>query len=85
VKCLLAPVKPIPLDEEAICNEPWNFSTYNVIILTEASDKEILFVDEFCRKHGKKLIVADAVGVFTRVFNDFGAEFEVLDKNGEDL
>jgi hypothetical protein len=29
--------------------------------------------------------VADAVGVFTRVVNDFGEKFEVLDKNGEEL
>jgi hypothetical protein len=31
------------------------------------------------------LIAADSYGVFTRVINDFGASFEVLDKNGEEL
>jgi len=56
-----------------------------VIILTEATNDEILFVNKYCRKHNKKLIVADAFGVFLRVFNDFGDKFEILDKNGEDL
>ena len=42
-------------------------------------------MNEYCRKHSKKFIAADSYGVFTRVFNDFGEKFEVLDKNGEDL
>lgn len=53
--------------------------------MTEASHSEIAAFDSFCRETGKKLIVADAYGVFTRVFNDFGPKFEVLDKNGEEL
>lgn len=58
---------------------------YDVIILTEATYDEILFVDEYCRKTQKKLIVADSYGAFTRVFTDFGETFDVLDKNGEEL
>lgn len=42
-------------------------------------------VDQYCRKKGIKFISADCHGVFTRVFNDFGEKFEVLDKNGEAL
>lgn len=42
-------------------------------------------MNEYCRKHSKKFITADAYGVFTRVFNDFGDKFEVIDKNGEEL
>ena len=56
-----------------------------MIILTEASYDEIIFINEYCRKHGKKFIAADSYGVFTRVFNDFGKQFEILDKNGEEL
>jgi len=56
-----------------------------VIILTEATNEEILAIDNYCRANSKKLIVADAYGVFTRVLNDFGDKFEVLDKNGEEL
>ncbi len=58
---------------------------YDVIILTEATYDEIQFIDEYCRKHSKKFICADAYGIFTRVFDDFGQKFEVLDKNGEEL
>jgi len=39
----------------------------------------------FCRKYKKKFIISDCLGVFSRVFNDFGEQFEVLDKNGEEL
>ena len=53
--------------------------------MTEATQELILVVDEYCRARGKKLIVADSYGVFTRVFIDFGPKFEVMDKNGEDL
>ena len=56
-----------------------------MIILTEAANSEIEVIDAYCRATGKKLIVADSYGVFSRVFNDFGDKFEVLDKNGEDL
>jgi molybdopterin/thiamine biosynthesis adenylyltransferase len=62
-----------------------DFANYDVVILTEATNAEIVAVNAFCRKHGKKLIGADSYGAFTRVFNDFGASFEVLDKDGEEL
>ena len=42
-------------------------------------------VNNFCRKFGKKFISTDVYGVFGRIFNDFGDNFEVLDKNGEEL
>lgn len=42
-------------------------------------------MNEFCRKYGKKFISTDCYGVFGRTFNDFGDNFEVLDKNGEEL
>jgi molybdopterin/thiamine biosynthesis adenylyltransferase len=83
VKCTLAPVEPLPLD--VLTMEQWGLGAYEVIILTEATDAEIIAFDEYCRQTSKKLIVADAYGVFTRVFNDFGPAFEVLDKNGEEL
>jgi molybdopterin/thiamine biosynthesis adenylyltransferase len=42
-------------------------------------------VNQYCRKKGIKFISASCQGVFSRIFNDFGEKFEVLDKNGEDL
>jgi len=53
--------------------------------MTEADHATSKAVDDFCRKRGIKFISADCHGVFSRVFNDFGDEFEILDKNGEEL
>lgn len=53
--------------------------------MTEADHATSKAVDHFCRKKGIKFISADCHGVFSRVFNDFGDEFEILDKNGEEL
>ncbi len=44
-----------------------------------------MFINEYCRKTGKKFISADSYGPFGRIFNDFGDKFEILDKNGEEL
>lgn len=56
-----------------------------MVILTEATEQTAIAVNEFCRKNGKKFISTDCYGVFGRTFNDFGDNFEVLDKNGEEL
>jgi molybdopterin/thiamine biosynthesis adenylyltransferase len=47
--------------------------------------KEAIFINEMCRKHNIKFILADCKGVFFRVFNDFGENFTVIDKDGEAL
>lgn len=85
VRCKAAPYKEIPLTEAELTAEPWNLNQYDVVILSEASFKTQIAVNNFCRKNGKKFISTDVHGVFGRVFNDFGNEFEVLDKNGEEL
>lgn len=53
--------------------------------MTEADYATSQAINQFCRKRGIKFISADCHGVFSRVFNDFGETFEVLDKNGEAL
>ena len=86
VKCTLAPTTPFPSTVTDLSTQPWNLDLYDVFILTECLDSEIALLSQYCHdKKNKKLIVADAYGAFTRVFNDFGSGFEVLDKNGEDL
>jgi molybdopterin/thiamine biosynthesis adenylyltransferase len=85
VKCNLCEAKTIPLDVAELEKAPFNFHEQDVIILTEASNQTIEFVDEYCRKKNKKFIITDVYGVFSRIFNDFGEKFEVIDKNGEDL
>eukprot|EP00347_Sterkiella_histriomuscorum_P017580 403348792 len=85
VKCQLAPVTPIPLNIEDLEKAPWNLHLMDVVILTESTYAEQIFINNYCRSKGKKFISADAYGVFTRVFNDFGDKFEVLDTTGEEL
>ena len=43
-----------------------------------------ILIDEICRKRGVKFINVDVRGPWGYLFNDFGEEFEVIDKNGED-
>jgi ubiquitin-activating enzyme E1 len=75
-------LKELPLTEAEIASE---FALYDVIILTETNYKHLAAINNYCRKNGKKFITTDCFGVFGRVFNDFGDNFEVLDKNGEEL
>lgn len=85
VRCKVAPNLPIPHQVEALEAEPWNFQNMDVIVLTDTDYATAIAVNEYCRSKGKKFILTQLAGVFGRVFNDFGENFEVLDKNGEDL
>lgn len=58
----------------------------NIVILTNETNRDNqIKLNNFCREKGIKFIMADCYGVFARVFNDFGDEFEILDKDGEEL
>lgn len=39
---------------------------------------------ENAEKLNKKIIIAERTGVYLRVFCDFGKDFEILDRDGED-
>ena len=82
MKCTADEVE-IPEDEKEL--EARGFKDYTVVIMTESSYAKMIAVNDFCRKHGVKFISCDARGVFARIFNDFGSEFEILDKDGEEL
>ena len=85
VKCKSAPKLPIPTTEEELAKEPWCLDAFDVVILTNQTFATNAAVNAFCRKHGKKFMSVDVFGLFGRIFNDFGPEFQVLDKNGEEL
>lgn len=55
-----------------------------MVILTESDLFTQERVDAFCRKRGIKFMAVDVCGPWARLFNDFGAQFTVLDKNGEE-
>ena len=85
VRCKQAADLALPADDEALAGAPWSLHLYDVVIMTDAGHATQRVVNQFCRKRGIKFISADCHGVFSRVFNDFGPQFEVLDKNGEEL
>ena len=57
---------------------------YNVIILTECDYDLALRLDKFCRENKIFLIMCDIYGAAGRIINDFGDEFIVNDKDGEE-
>ncbi len=59
---------------------------HDVVILTDAdSIEQVVETNRWCRKHKVKFLLAESVGLFGRVFADFGEKFPVFDKNGEEL
>ncbi|KAM5146463.1 ubiquitin-like modifier-activating enzyme 1 isoform 1-T1 [Mantella aurantiaca] len=58
-------------------------SSFQLVILTDATLEEQLRVGDCCHGHGIKFIVADTRGLFGQLFCDFGDDFVVLDPNGE--
>ncbi|CAJ0953492.1 unnamed protein product, partial [Mesorhabditis belari] len=65
-----------PLTEELIKN-------FDLIILTDTPLALQLEISQWIRRHGKKMIVAEARGLFSYIFADLGERFCVLDPNGE--
>jgi ubiquitin-activating enzyme E1 len=57
---------------------------YDIVLVTETSFETQLHINKFTRENGIKFISADCMGPYSRLFNDFGSKFEVLDKNGEE-
>lgn len=64
------------LTEELIKN-------FQVVVLTDSSLEEQLWVSDFCHSNGIKFIIADTRGLFGQIFCDFGENFSVVDTNGE--
>ena len=58
--------------------------SYDVVILTEQNLNRQKLINDYCHKNCIKFIITDCYGPFGQHFNDFGSDFEVLDKNGEE-
>lgn len=72
-----------PLDE----NTDLSFlKQYQCVVLTEARLPLQKVVNDFCRSQNPpiKFISSDVYGIWSRLFCDFGNEFEVLDTTGEE-
>jgi len=63
-------------------------SDLKVVVLTDMyqiSPEDVHTINTACRANKTAFINAMQNGLFGKVFNDFGAEFLVLDKDGEEL
>lgn len=57
-----------------------------MVIITETdSNDDIIYWSKSCRENKIKLIVSTVNGLFARIMNDFGEEFIVIDKDGEEM
>ncbi|KAF4013022.1 hypothetical protein G4228_004456 [Cervus hanglu yarkandensis] len=61
-------------------------NTYQCVVLTEMKLSLQKKINDFCRSQSPpvKFISADVHGIWSRLFCDFGDEFEVLDTTGEE-
>ena len=58
---------------------------FNVVVITEIMDLELLYkIDETCRENKIGFIYSAVLGVSGFVFDDFGKEHFIHDKNGEE-
>jgi len=60
------------------------FDQFKCVIVTDAPLSVQLRVNDYCHEKGIRFIATDVRGVFAWSFCDFGSEFEVFDKNGEE-
>eukprot|EP00818_Percolomonas_sp_WS_P000344 CAMPEP_0117451102 /NCGR_PEP_ID=MMETSP0759-20121206/8824_1 /TAXON_ID=63605 /ORGANISM="Percolomonas cosmopolitus, Strain WS" /LENGTH=1024 /DNA_ID=CAMNT_0005243671 /DNA_START=3 /DNA_END=3077 /DNA_ORIENTATION=+ len=57
---------------------------HSVVIFTDHHIKDLVSINEMCRKHGTKFIATECRGVFGALFCDFGENFTIYDDNGEE-
>lgn len=74
------PVLTFPSTKRLTCQDLKN---YTVVVLTESTTEEQLEFGQFCHDNDIKFLVAETRGVFGQIFCDFGANFEVVDTDGE--
>jgi len=60
------------------------FDQFKCVILTDAPLSQQIAIDAYCHKKGIPFLAADTFGVFAWAFADFGPEFVVHDKDGEE-
>lgn len=61
-----------------------NWASYNVLVCCEGDLDLQVSLGDYCRSKGVLFISATVRGLFSRVFCDFGENFLVIDKTGEE-
>ena len=68
---------------EGIMDEAF-ISQYSVVVLSESDRETITQINEICRRHNIGFISTEATGASGYVFVDYGTNFRVFDKTGEE-
>ncbi|CAI5449149.1 unnamed protein product [Caenorhabditis angaria] len=58
---------------------------FDLVVLTDTNRSVQIQVSKWTRAHSRRLLVADARGVFSYIFNDFGENFRIDDGTGEQV
>ena len=78
----MSSTKELPLKESEL--DTFGLKDFNTVILCDNDYDTIKAVDAYCRKRNINVIVVNIMGGFARMVNDFGENFIVNDKDGED-
>lgn len=58
---------------------------FHTVIVTEVTDLTVATrINRACRENGVAFLLADVLGLFSWSFSDFGADFDVVDVDGEE-
>ena len=61
-----------------------NLKKYKVVVITDMPYTQQLKIADICRANNIHFISTEIRGLFGRIFNDFGPQFEIIDTNGEE-
>ena len=65
-------------------SDPSHLSDFQVIILTDSDEATIELIDDYCRSSHKGFISVASSGPAGCLFIDFGPEFQILNRNGQE-
>ncbi|CAO3645147.1 unnamed protein product [Cunninghamella echinulata] len=57
---------------------------YKAVVVTELPFSKQLEISDICHTHNIHFISTEVRGLFGRIFNDFGKQFEIIDATGEE-
>ncbi|KAI8989381.1 ubiquitin-activating emzyme E1 [Pilobolus umbonatus] len=78
----LNPYVPVNLLEKELTEDV--LQNYKVVVLTEMTMDKQVAISEICHTNNIYFISVEVRGLFGRIFNDFGTQFEVIDATGEE-
>jgi len=80
----LNPYVKVDVDTRDLNGDLSFLNGYHCVVLTGAPLAQQIRINDFCRANNIYFLTVDTYGVFGWAFADFGQNFEVFDKNGEE-